>query len=99
MRSFHLSASELHDGCSVSISVEVIRFEYLQQESYENSTLGYFCKSMNSQMHRRFQPLWLSGRWLLCSVIQVEISHPSMRHIFYSPESSNIYGESDFFEE
>ena len=36
---------------------------------------GYFCKSTCSQMHRKLQPWWLFGRWLLCSVLQVEISH------------------------
>ena len=28
-----------------TISVEMICFEHLQQEFYENSTLGYFCDS------------------------------------------------------
>ena len=41
-KSFHLSARELHDECSASISVEIICFEYLQQVSYEELNLGIF---------------------------------------------------------
>ena len=42
----------------------------------KNSTLGYFCKSTYSQMHRKLQPWWLFRGWLLYYVLQVEISHP-----------------------
>ena len=37
----------------------------------KNSTLGYFCKSTYSQMHRKLQPWWFFGRLLLCSVLQI----------------------------
>lgn len=55
------------------------------------------CKSTYSQMHRKLQPWWIYRRWLLGSVLQVEISHPEIgSHIFCSPRPSNIYGKSDF---
>ena len=62
------------------------------------STLGYFWKSMNGQMHRKLQPWWFFGRWLLCSVLQVEISHPHITSHVLCVKSLQIfiYGESDF---
>ena len=75
-KKFLLSAAELHDECSVSISVEIIRFEHLQRVSSENSTLWYFCRSTCNQMHYRLQPRWFFGRWSLYSVLQVATSHP-----------------------
>ena len=41
-KSFHLSAKELHDECSPSISVEIICFEHLQQVPYEKLNPGIF---------------------------------------------------------
>ena len=76
---FLLSAAELHDECSVSISVEIIRFEHLQRVSSENSNLWYFCKSTYNQMQEYIQPnhtRWFFGRWSLYSVLQVATSHP-----------------------
>ena len=41
-KSFHISARELHDECSASISVEIILFEHLQEGSYEKLNPGIF---------------------------------------------------------
>ena len=72
---FHLSARQLHDKCSASVSVEIIYFEHLQQGPYEKLNPGIFFKITYSQVHRRFQPWSIFGRWSLCSVLQVEFSH------------------------
>ena len=52
--------------CSVSISVEIICFEHLQQWSYENSTLSYFCKSIYS----RLQIATMMALWKMITVFQ-----------------------------
>ena len=41
-KNFHLSARELYDECSASISVEIICFKHLQQVSYEKLDPGTF---------------------------------------------------------
>ena len=48
-KSFHISARELHDECSTSISVEIICFEHWQQGSYEKLNPGIF-------LHKCVQP-------------------------------------------
>ena len=55
------------------------------RDPMKNSTLWYFCKSTYSQTHHKLQPWWFFGRWLLCSVLQVEISHPYIAsHVLFT---------------
>ena len=75
----------LHPSLSKSFALSIY-----SRVPMKNSTLGYFCKSTYSQMHHKLQP------WLLRSVLQVEISQPTLRHIFCLPKASKIYGENDF---
>ena len=60
----------LHPSLSKSFALSIC-----SRDPMKDSTLGYFCKSTYSQMHRKLQSWWLFGRWLLCSVLQVEISY------------------------
>ena len=63
----------LHPSLSKSFVLSIY-----SRNPMKNSTLGYFCRSTYRQMHRKFQPWWLFRRWLMCSVHQVEISHPNI---------------------
>ena len=90
-KSFHLLIRDLHDECSISMSVEVIC--NLHKESFEKTYMGYFYASSNSRMQRRLQPWWLFGKWLLSLVIKVKVSHP---HITPHILSANIYSECEF---
>ena len=94
---FHLSARELHDECSASVSVEIICFEHLQQRSYEKLNLGIF-------LHDYLQPNALQvptmmSLWKMITLFRSLIwifFIPTLRHMFSSPNPSNIYGERDF---
>ena len=81
----------LHPSLSKSFVLSIYN-----RNPMKNSTLGYFCKSTYSQMHRKLQPWWHFRRWLLYYVLQVEISHLTLCQMFWLPKPSNIYGESDF---
>ena len=76
--------------------LKLFTFSIFSRDLIKNSTLGYCCKSTFGQIHRKLQLWWLFRRWLLCSVPEDEIFHPTLRHMFHSPKPSNIYGESDF---
>ena len=48
-------------------------------------------------MHCKLQLPWLYGRWLLCSVLQVEISHPDIgSHMFCSRRSKERASKNIF---
>ena len=60
-KSFHLSARELHNECSASISVEIICFEHLQQVSYEKLNPGIFLQEYvqpNASQVATMMALW-----------------------------------------
>ena len=74
---------------SASISVEIICFKHLQQGSYELKG-GIFLQECIQPNASQVAIMVALGRLLLCSALQVEISHSHIRHIFCSPKPSKI---------
>ena len=70
-RQGNFTINVLHRSLSKSFALNIC-----SRDPMKSSTLGYFCKSIYSQIHCKLQPWWLFGRQLLCSVLQVEMSHP-----------------------
>ena len=61
------------------------------RDTMKNSILGYFCKSTYSQIRYKFQLWWLFGRWLMCLVLQIEISHPHITsHVLFAKAFENL---------
>ena len=76
----------LHPSLSKSFALSIC-----SRGPMKNSTLGYFCKSTYRQIYRKLQPWWLFGRQLLCSVLQVETSHPhTTSHILFAKGIKNL---------
>ena len=60
-KSFHLSARELRDECSASISVEIICFEHWQEGSYDKLNPGIFLQGYvqpNASQVTTMMALW-----------------------------------------
>ena len=96
-KSFHLSAKELHDECSASISVEIICFAYLQQVSYEKLNPGIFLQEYVQP--NAWQAATMMALWKIIAVFcssSLNFSSPHYVTYFCSPKPSKIYGESDF---
>ena len=89
---FHLSARELHNECSASVSVEIICFEHLLQGSYEKLKLGIFLQDY-LQPNASQVPTTMS-LWKMITVFRSLIWN--FRHMFCSPNPSNIHGQRDF---
>ena len=90
-KSFHLSGRELHDECSVSISVKIICFQHLQQGSYE--------KIQEYVQPNASQVATMMALWKIITVFHSSSWNfiiPALRHILCLPKASKIYGESGF---
>ena len=84
-KKIHLSAREMHDECSTSVSVEIICFEHLQQGSYGKVNFEIFLQDCLQSNALKLQSWCLFGRWLLCSVLEFEISHPHITpHVLFA---------------
>ena len=74
------TVNALHSSLLKSFALSIY-----SRDPMKNSNLGYFYKSEYSQMYRKLQPWWFFGRWLLCFVLQVEISYSHITsHIFFA---------------
>ena len=70
----------LHPSLSKSFALKIC-----SKDPMKNSTLGYFHKITYSQMHRKFQPWYLFGERLLCSVLWFEFFYPHiMSHVLFA---------------
>ena len=57
-RQWNCTMNVLHPSLSKSFALNIC-----SKDPVKSSTLGYFCKITYSQMHRKFQPRCLFGRW------------------------------------
>ena len=91
---FYLSARELHDKCSASVSVEIISFEHLQQGSYEKLNLEIFLQDY-LQPNASQVPTMMS-LWKMITVFRSLIWNFLSPYYVTCFAHPNIYGERDF---
>ena len=69
---------------------------FCSRDLIKHSTLGYFCKSMYSQIHRKLQSYGSLEDNYCFQLFKSKFLIATLRHIFFLPKPSKIYGESDF---
>ena len=93
-KSFHLSARGLHDECSIHIHLcrNHLPWAFTTGILKKTQHWGIFPRVCSyNQMHCDFKPWWLFGRWLLCSILQVEVYHPLITsHILFVKDFKNL---------
>ena len=93
-KSFHLSARGLHDECSIHIHLcrNHLPWAFTTGILKKTQHWGIFPRLCSyNQMHCDSKPWWLFGRWLLCSILQVEVYHPLITsHILFVKDFKNL---------
>ena len=83
---FILWPRDLRNECFVSICVEVICFQHQQHESCVRTAKRSSGCNHDDSLEDNYCVPFFKLKFLI----------PTLRHIFYSPNSSNIHGECDF---
>ena len=85
-RQWNCTMNVLHPSLSKSFALNIC-----SKDPVKSSTLGYFCKITYSQMHRKFQPWCLFGRWLLRSVLWFQIFYPYITsHVLFAKSFKHL---------